>query len=123
MANDYVIAGELASFLQVPESATITKIADLTNMLINEEWADPETPTPARVLGIAWAVAVRAGANPKGLSSWTRSWDDLSRTERMEAGREFGVYLTDDEKARLNPATSSSPRRVKSIQVRVPGWR
>lgn len=120
--TEYVSASELASFLQVPESPTLTQVAKLTNALIDDEWGNPVAPIPARVTSLAHNVAVRAAANPRGLSSWTRSWDDITRTERMELGQRVGVYLTDDELAELN-GNVPEVRQVKSIQVRVPGWR
>lgn len=119
--TEFLTAADLASYLGVPESATLERIVTMTNALITDEWLNPTDPIPASVTSLAWTVAIRAGANPKGLTSWTRSWDDISRTERMEGSRLAGVYLTDDELAALNGG-SATIRKAKSIQMRVPGW-
>jgi hypothetical protein len=77
------------------------------------------------VKNIAWDVAIRAGGNRKGVTSQTRSWDDMSKTERWEAGVK-GVQLTDDEKALLNSAAVPSGRSrvspARSIRMSIPGW-
>lgn len=117
----YVTSADLASALDQDDSAHLQRIVQMTNSLIDEEWVDPVNPIPARVTNIAWQVAYRAGVNPKGLSSWTRSWDDISKTERMEASQRAGVYLTDEELAALNGITRTV-RRAGSIRLRVPGW-
>lgn len=74
----------------------------LANGVVAEAWANPSTPVPAWVRGIALEVVARSIRNPKGLSSWTKSVDDGSRTERLpdDAAR-AGIYLTDEERAQL----------------------
>lgn len=118
----YLTGSELASYLDKPESNALTRIANLVNGLIDDEWANPVDPVPARVLTVAWNVATRAGANPKGLSSFTKSWDDITNTERWEQASAAGVFLTDDELAKLNGAVVVT-RRVKSVRMMIPGWR
>lgn len=119
---DIISDQELASYLGQPVSDDLTLIGELANGIINDAWEAPEDPAPARVRALAFTVAARATSNRKGLSSWTLSWDDTSRTERAsEAGR-VGVYLTDAELAELNPDTGTAPRKARSIRLRVPGW-
>lgn len=119
----YVNAESLASYLSTPLTDAIQQIADRTNDLIDEEWTarpDPEpTVPPARVVNIAYNAAVRAAANPKGLTSWTRSWDDITRTERVEGARQMGLYLTPEERLELN-GSPTNLRRARSIQLGVP---
>lgn len=94
---------DLASYLGEEVTPQLTQIATLAGDLVEEAWATPLTPAPVWVKAIALDVASRAFANPKGLTSWTHSWDDISRTERVEGStRQFGLYLTDDEAARLS---------------------
>lgn len=122
----FLSGAELASYLGVAQSATIDSIADRSNRLVTEEWTASVTDPPKEwVRNIAWNVAVRAGGNPKGLTSQTRSWDDVTRTERWESAARVGVYLTDDELALLQGAGASgtgatSPAR--SIRLSIPGW-
>jgi hypothetical protein len=118
--TEYLTASELASYLDTNVSGALERIVVMTNALIDEKWADPVDPIPASVTNMAWRVAVRVGANPKGLSSWTRNWDDISRTERMEHARAAGVIMSDDEVLELNGLART--RVVKSIRMRIPGW-
>lgn len=102
---DIVTDAEVAAYLETTVTAGLTLVVGLTNDLITEAWdpAQVSDPAPARVKALALNVAARAVANPKGLTSWTRAWDDITRTERMEGGdHRTGVYLTDDEVAELN---------------------
>lgn len=100
---DIITPAQLAPYLQTEVTDALTLIAEKTNELVTEAWLDPVEPVPARVWSVAINVAARAASNPKGLTSWTRSWDDISRTERVEGGdRRFGLFLTDDELAELN---------------------
>jgi hypothetical protein len=56
-------------------------------------------------------------------SDSTRSWDDVSRTERWETGASTGVELTADEKTRLNASTTGIPRSAaRSIRLRISDW-
>lgn len=125
MARFFLTAEELASYLDSPVTPALTQIVALTNALVEDEWRNPDptnTAVPAFVTAIAWAVAIRAGSNPKGLSSWTRKWDDISRTERQEGSQQVGVYLTDEERAQLHGGAPPLRRRVKSIKLGIPGW-
>lgn len=117
----FVTAPSLSAYIGSPETEQIQQIADLVNDLIFDEWLEPVEPVPARVRAIALNVAIRAAANPKGLTSWTRSWDDITRTERVEGARRMGIYLTDDELAELNGAQTTS-RVVKSVRMSIPRW-
>lgn len=119
----FLTGTELASYLERDESPQLTNIAQRTNALIDQEWADPVDPAPEWVKNIAWDVAIRAGANPTGATSTTKAWDDISRTDRFEAGQRNGVYLTDDEKALLHgPTGVSQTVAAGSIKMQVPGW-
>ncbi len=117
----FVTAPSLAAYIGSPETEQIQQIADLVNDLVFDEWLTPVEPIPARVRSIALNVAIRAAANPKGLTSWTRSWDDITRTERVEGARRMGIYLTDDELAELNGVLAGS-KVVKSIRMVIPRW-
>lgn len=117
----FITAPSLAAYIGSPETEQIQQIAQLTNDLIEDEWLSPATPIPARVRAIALNVAIRAAANPKGLTSWTRSWDDITRTERVEGARRMGIYLTDDELDELNGVQAGS-KVVKSIRMVIPRW-
>lgn len=108
-----ITATELASYLSVDVTPALTLVVELTNGVITEAWDEDNVvdPVPARVRALAFDVAARAAANPKNLTSWTLSWDDINRTERVEGqSRRFGVYLTDEEIAVLNgdPGTPGS---------------
>lgn len=117
---------ELATYLERDVSAGLTLVVDLTNSLITDHWQNPvssPSPAPASVRALALTVAARAAANPKGLTSWTRSWDDLTRTERAEAGQRIGLYLTDAELAELNGmVTDVAVAPVGTIHTQVRGW-
>lgn len=125
--TEFLTGTDLASFLGVDETNAIDSIVDRTNALVLEEWASPVFPIPQWVTNIAWDVAVRAGSNPGGKTSTTRAWDDITVTDRWEAGAPTGVALTPEEALRLNSATTSgdtlpTPVAPKSIQMVVPGW-
>lgn len=119
---DVITDAELASWLGEPESAALSLAVDLTNGVIADAWSEPVDPIPARVRALAFTVAARATSNRKGLSSWTLSWDDTTRTERASEARRVGVYLTDEELADLNPPAAGTVRKARSIRLHVPGW-
>lgn len=119
----YITGSELAAYLGVEATDQHNLVVDLTNALIEDAWEDPETPVPPRVKALAYAVAARAVSNPRGLSSWTLSWDDVTRTERSHEAARVGVFLTDDELATLNPPPLAATRRARSIRLHVPGTR
>lgn len=100
-----IITGpELASYPGAgsPPAADAAAWAKIVNGVITDAWANPVDPIPYWVKAIALEAGARAARNPKGLQSWTRAVDDASRTERYsEAAARTGVYLTDDELARL----------------------
>lgn len=123
--TNFLTGDDLASYLEQPLDGAIANIVQRTNALVSQEWANPTDPAPEWVKNIAWDVAIRAGVNPKGVTSQTRSWDDMSKTERWEAG-DKGVRLTDEERTLLNGAggavgqATRSPAR--SIRMTIPGW-
>lgn len=122
--TNFITGADLASYLDEPLDGAINNIVQRTNALVTQEWANPTTPIPEWVVNIAWDVAIRAGVNRKGVTSQTRSWDDVTKTERWEAGA-TGVRLTDDEKALLigSADTTGQPRSpARSIRMTVPGW-
>lgn len=123
MTTSYLTAADLAAYLGVDESAALAQIVILTGNLVDEALVGgPTEPPAAWVTAIAWNVAIRAGSNPKGVTSTTRSWDDLTKTDRWSAA-EVGVYLTDAESAALAAVglhTAVLP--VRSIRMNVPGW-
>ena len=124
---DVITTTTLSAYLEdeaILTSTRASEIVDLTNSLIDEEWANPEDPVPARIKMLAYTVAARAYYNKPGrgpLESLTRSFDDSSRTERyaVTVGEANGhdVFLTDDELALLR---GTARRRVGSIRVAVP---
>lgn len=123
--TDFLTAADLAAYFDREVSGALTNIVTRTNSLVTEEWANPVDPVPEWVTNIAWNVAIRAGDNPSpGKTSTTRSWDDVSITDRWEAGRSGGVFLTDEESRLLHGDTAdpTQPVGVGSIQLKVPGW-
>lgn len=116
---------DLASWLGRDEpDGKMSLLVDLTNGYIVERWLNPIIPAPQTVIALAYAVAQRAYENPRGLSSWTRSWDDLTRTERLpESLTRAGIFMTPAELADLNPAQAAPSRpAARSVRVSVPGW-
>lgn len=121
-ALNIIKATELADYLGVGLDKRIETLTSLANGLVSEAWRNQVTPIPTTVKSIALEVAARPGRNPKGLSSWTRSVDDASRTERLsDAAARAGVYLTADERTQLrgSPLASRAGRVVKSIGTRM----
>lgn len=118
--TEYVTADELATHLGTAVTDALAALASRTNELIDEKWANPTIPVPASVKIIAFNAAMRVASNPKGLTSWTRSWDDITRTERIEGARRLGLYLSDEELAELN-GTPIRARVARSIRLSVPG--
>lgn len=118
-APAFVTPGDLAVSLGSDETPALIALANRTNELVEEKWADPVDPIPASVKIIAFNAAMRVATNPKGLTSWTRSWDDITRTERIEGARRLGLYLSDEELAELN-GTMPLTRKAKSIRLSVP---
>lgn len=118
-----ITGADLASYpgVTTPEHE-LNDIAAQASALVEEAWVNPVTPAPQWVKTIATNAALRVHWNPKGLQSWTRSVDDASRTERtaVTEGR-VGLYLTDDETARLS-RPAATRHRVGSIRTRVPGY-
>lgn len=118
---------KLLSYLGLSADAappgTDTRV-ELTNGLISEAWANPETPIPTWVTLIALEVAGRPTRNPKGLVSWTRAVDDASRTERLsEKAAKAGIFLTADERNQLVNGQNTEPRRRRYGTVRTrPGY-
>lgn len=124
--TDFLTRSELASYLGEPESPALDSITTRTNALVTEEWINPVDPPPQWVVNIAWNVATRAGANRKNVTSTTRAWDDVTRTDRWEAGKAMGVVLEPDELAQLqgNPlgASGGQATKTESIGLRIPSW-
>ena len=119
--TEFVTAEELAVALGSAVTPALIALAARTNELLDEKWYAPVVPVPASIKIIAYNAAMRVASNPKGLTSWTRSWDDITRTERIEGARRLGLYLSDEELAELN-GTAPTTRVVKSIRMFVPRW-
>ena len=128
--TDFISGEDLASYLdRDPDFATrarVVSIVQRTNRLITEVWESPVDPTPAKVLDLALAIGARAwGIDPSKpqIESVSRTSDGTSKTERYATpvgarnGRD--VFITADELAELNPA-SSRRRRPRSIRLHVP---
>ena len=117
--DEIVSAGQVLEYLGLSDRPGVDTIVDLTNGLISEKWKNPEFPVPYWVTAIALEVAARPLRNPKGLSSWTLSLDDASRTERVsETAARAGVFLTGIERSQLGGrrrrryGTVRTPRRL-----------
>jgi hypothetical protein len=124
---DIITITDLSEWLEdetLPDSPRAGRIIQLTNAEINEAWRTPLHPPPAWVIKLALTVASRAVASKPGrgpIESVTRSFDDSSKTERYavrETDRSGNdVFLTDEERDRLNDRPSSP---VGSIRLGVP---
>lgn len=127
MADDpieVITTTELATYLGTDPGdppAAYDQYVLFANGVVTEAWADPVDPIPWWVKSIALEAAGRAGRNPKGLSSWSRSIDDGSRTERLpEQAARAGVFLTTDEEVRLGRGVGRKrPRRFGSVRTRL----
>jgi hypothetical protein len=120
----FLTGEDLASYFDVPLDGALDNIVRRVNALVTEHWVNPTDPVPEWVKNIAWAVAVRAGANPKGVTSQTRNWDDITKTERWESGM-VPLALTDEEKELLSGsagAVGDATSKVRSIRMTIPGW-
>jgi hypothetical protein len=71
--TDFLTGADLASYLDEPLDGAIDNIVTRTNALVTQEWANPTTIVPEWVKNIAWDVAIRAAANPKGVTTPARS--------------------------------------------------
>lgn len=111
---------ELTDLLPAATDQQLKYAARRASSLVAGNWASPIDPAPQWVKDIAIDVAARYLANPRGVTSVTRSLDDASRTERYEGGgtRAGKFYLDDDEFAKLNPKVRT---RVGSTRLHVPG--
>lgn len=96
-----------------------TYAARRASNLVASKWVKPVDDAPQWVKDIAIDVATRYLANPRGVTSYTRSVDDASRTERFENGARGGFYLTAGELEQLCPTMR---RRVGSARLSVPGY-
>ena len=110
----------LGSATATPSNAEF--LVQLVNDLVTEKWASPVDPVPIDVTLVALEAAARPARNPKGLSSWTRSVDDASRTERIsDTAARAGVFLTADEKALLAGTQKRRRNRYGTIRVKLGG--
>lgn len=95
--------------LDASDAAVVFLIAT-TNALVTEKWRNPVDPIPTSITLLALEVAARALRNPKGLSSWTKSADDASKTERLpDRAARAGIYLTGAETRKLR-GVNARPR-------------
>lgn len=99
---DIINAPELVQYLKVDPATDLSLLVSLTNGIVSEAWVNQSPTVPVWVEAIAYEVAARAFRNPQGLSSWTVSIDDGSRTQRLpDQAARAGVYLTDLERSQL----------------------
>lgn len=120
---EYLTGTDLASYLERDPSDTLENIAQRVNATIDEEWTNPTDPIPMWVVNLAWDVAVRAASNTRGVTSETKTFDDITLTNRyaQPVPGQTGVYLTDDEKLKLNATNQAVLGPPQSISVRMPG--
>lgn len=97
---DIATLEEFASFLQVDvDTATANLVLlDLAQGQIVDEIGTRD-PWPATAKAVALSAAKRAYVNPEGVSSET-----TGGTTSVYADGNMGVFLTDDERARLQRA-------------------
>jgi hypothetical protein len=113
--TDIIEVADLAAILRTPiptNDPSAMFICDLANRMVTD-LLPVGAVINAEVESITLGAAKRAWANPLGLSSTTRAFDDTSRTDRWEHGAvgdvsSRAVYLTDDEKADLLAAVGSA---------------
>lgn len=128
----FISADELASYPGVGlEAAAIPVLTiDLINELVDEVVVDAIgegalDPIPAKIKAIALEAAARSIRYAAGASSISTAIDDWKKTVRFE-GDEFkaGIYLTDDEEARIRRALIPGEARsgVGTIRLSVPGY-
>lgn len=118
--TDIITPDDLASWLRddsLASNASLIQIVELTNELLDEEWASPVEPIPAKIRLLALRVAARGWRNnpaTANLESITRTLDDASRTERYRTSPSSeGVFLTNDELAVLHG--KRPPRSVRLV--------
>jgi hypothetical protein len=127
----FVTPAELASYpgLGLTEEQVPALVIELINEFVDEIVVDTTgitelDPVPARIRAIALEAAARSIRYAAGASSISTAIDDWKKTVRFE-GDEFkaGIYLTDDEEARIRRILLRRPRRrVGSIRLAVPGY-
>jgi len=106
---DIITAEELALYLDVDLTASLSMKVDLANAIVSDlPYRTPLVdPVPSRIQAITLEVAARAVRNPNGYSSETI--DDY--TYRRDADtRQAGIYVTDSERAELLALRSVRPR-------------
>jgi hypothetical protein len=127
----FITPEDLASYpgLGLTAEQVPTLVVDLINELVDEIVVDTVgiaelDPVPARLRTIALEAAARSIRYAAGASSISTAIDDWKKTLRFE-GDEFkaGIYLTDDEEAKIRRILLRRPRhRVGSIHLTVPGY-
>lgn len=107
---------DLAAYPGGPSSLSPVQFALLRELVEGElldALPDASVSTwPASARAVALEVAARAWRNREGLSSWTV--DDVTKRREVSAER-LGIYLTDDEVARLS---GSSVRLSGAFTIR-----
>lgn len=128
----FISAAELASYpgVGLEVSAIPALVVELINELVDEIVVDTIgegelNPIPAKIEAIALEAAARSLRYAAGASSISTAIDDWKKTVRFE-GPEFkaGIYLTDDEEARIRRALLPGEARsgVGTIRLSVPGY-
>jgi len=128
----FISAAELASYpgVGLEEAAIPDLVIDLINELVDEIVVDTIgagtlDPIPAKIKAIALEAAARSIRYAAGASSISTAIDDWKKTVRFE-GDEFkaGIYLTDEEEAKIRRALLPGEARsgVGTIRLSVPGY-
>lgn len=127
----FITPEELASYpgIGLTTDQVPPLVIELINEFVDEIVVDTTgiaelDPVPARIRAIALEAAARSIRYAAGASSISTAIDDWKKTVRFE-GDEFkaGIYLTDDEEARIRRILLRRPRRrVGSIRLAVPGY-
>lgn len=114
-----ITTAELATYLGTATLPAYAQYVLFANGLVTEAWENPVEPIPWWVKSIALEAAGRAGRNPKGLASWSRTIDDGSRTERLpETAARAGVFLTTEEETKLRRGLDKArARRFGSVRT------
>lgn len=131
----FIDAAELASYPgvtlaenEIPD-IVLTLINELVDDIVVDVTGDHDLdPIPAKIHAIALEAAARSidPERAKGAESFTEGIDDWKKTVRfatVDGKVRTGIYLTEDEEARIRAALRDEPTPpVGSIRLHVPGY-